>query len=220
MAVLPALHLTPLSPEYERAFQAARDAAAAAGAQVLEVGFAHPERVRPAFAAIQMAEAYHAHAATLGTYPARASDYGPDVRERLEMAAAVTLQDYLEARAESLLVRPALRGGVPGRRRRPHPGDGRPALVRGRPGPGPHRGGTIPFRDLVMPYTVPQNLTGLPAVAVPAGFDSGGVPIGIQVTAPWWREDLALQVGALLHRRLGAARRALAPPPPGGGAGR
>ena len=205
VAVLPALHLTPLSPDYAAAFHKSRAAAAAAGAKVLEVGFAHPERVRPAFAAIQMAEAYHAHAATLGTYPARASDYGPDVRERLEMAAAVTLKDYLEARAESLLVRRRFEAVFREADVVLTPVMAGPPSSVADPDRVSHLGGTIPFRDLVMPYTVPQNLTGLPAVAVPAGFDSGGVPIGIQVTAPWWREDLALQVGAVLHRRLGAA---------------
>ncbi len=40
--------------------------------------------------------------------------------------------------------------------------------------------------------TVPVNLAGLPAVTIPCGF-SEGLPIGIQIMAPPFREDLMLQ---------------------------
>jgi len=42
--------------------------------------------------------------------------------------------------------------------------------------------------------TVPANLAGLPAISVPCGF-SGALPIGMQITAPPFREDLVLRVG-------------------------
>lgn len=42
--------------------------------------------------------------------------------------------------------------------------------------------------------TVPANLAGLPAISVPCGF-SGALPIGMQITAPPFREDLILRVG-------------------------
>jgi Asp-tRNA(Asn)/Glu-tRNA(Gln) amidotransferase A subunit family amidase len=65
-----------------------------------------------------------------------------------------------------------------------------------------HLGRSIPFRDLVMDYTVPQDITGLPACVVRAGFDTLGLPVGVQATAPARREDLALRVGSVLeHHR-------------------
>jgi aspartyl-tRNA(Asn)/glutamyl-tRNA(Gln) amidotransferase subunit A len=44
-----------------------------------------------------------------------------------------------------------------------------------------------------MTYTVPQDLTGLPACAVRAGFDELGIPVGIQFTGPPWQEARVLQ---------------------------
>jgi aspartyl-tRNA(Asn)/glutamyl-tRNA(Gln) amidotransferase subunit A len=50
------------------------------------------------------------------------------------------------------------------------------------------------------PFTWPINLVGLPAASVPCGFDSAGLPIGLQIIAPWGREDLVLSVAAALER--------------------
>lgn len=48
-------------------------------------------------------------------------------------------------------------------------------------------------------YTVPGNETGLPSIAVPAGLDSGGLPVGAQLYAPWRREDQLIHVAAQLE---------------------
>lgn len=49
---------------------------------------------------------------------------------------------------------------------------------------------TAAWRALAL--TVAVNFLGLPAVAVPAGLDSGGVPIGVQVIGPMHGDRLAL----------------------------
>ena len=46
-----------------------------------------------------------------------------------------------------------------------------------------HEGVELTFRELVMSYTTPQDLVGLPACAVRAGFDALGIPVGVQFTA-------------------------------------
>ena len=48
-------------------------------------------------------------------------------------------------------------------------------------------------------YTQPISFIGLPVVAVPVWPDDG-LPIGVQVVAPPWREDLALRVAYQLER--------------------
>jgi aspartyl-tRNA(Asn)/glutamyl-tRNA(Gln) amidotransferase subunit A len=53
----------------------------------------------------------------------------------------------------------------------------------------------------------PFNLTGNPASSVPAGFTAEGLPIGLQLVAPWYAEQRILDVAALLEARLGLAAR-------------
>lgn len=52
-------------------------------------------------------------------------------------------------------------------------------------------------------YTVPFNLTGWPVAVVRIGTADSGLPIGVQVVAKPWREDVALAVAAHLESTLG-----------------
>jgi aspartyl-tRNA(Asn)/glutamyl-tRNA(Gln) amidotransferase subunit A len=38
-------------------------------------------------------------------------------------------------------------------------------------------------------YTIPANLAGLPAISVPCGFSSAGLPIGLQIMAKPFDEE-------------------------------
>ena len=42
--------------------------------------------------------------------------------------------------------------------------------------------------------TRPFNVWGLPAISVPCGFTQSGLPIGLQIAAAHWREDLVLRL--------------------------
>ena len=59
----------------------------------------------------------------------------------------------------------------------------------GRPGEGPDSYNTDP-----------QNITGHPAISVPAGQMPEGVPFGLQITAPRFRDDMALSVAEAWER--------------------
>ena len=50
------------------------------------------------------------------------------------------------------------------------------------------------------PFSWPINLTGLPAATVPCGFDGNGLPIGLQIIAPWLGEALILRIAAAFER--------------------
>ncbi|HXV62759.1 MAG TPA: amidase family protein, partial [Vicinamibacteria bacterium] len=58
-------------------------------------------------------------------------------------------------------------------------------------------------------YTMTQNLTGWPAAVVRAGTSSGGLPIGVQLTAGPWRDDRVIALAARVEEALGG----WAPPP-------
>jgi len=46
------------------------------------------------------------------------------------------------------------------------------------------------------PFMFPFNVTGWPAASVPCGFTSEGMPVGLQIVAPWHRDDLCLRASA------------------------
>ena len=48
-----------------------------------------------------------------------------------------------------------------------------------------------------VPYTAPFNMSGQPAVSIPAGLSSEGLPVGLQVVAPRHEEELVLAAGLL-----------------------
>lgn len=51
-------------------------------------------------------------------------------------------------------------------------------------------------------YTVGANLTGLPALSFPAGFEEG-LPVGLQLLAPWGQDELLLRVALAFEEATG-----------------
>ena len=51
--------------------------------------------------------------------------------------------------------------------------------------------------------TIPSNLSGDPAMSVPIGLDSQGLPIGIQVMAPSLGEETMFRAAAEVERLAG-----------------
>ncbi|MBV8219921.1 MAG: hypothetical protein JO325_15765, partial [Solirubrobacterales bacterium] len=178
--------LTPLAPEVEAAYRNAAEAAAGGGAVFVEVPLPEAAGAYQAFGAVQRCEALRTHV-NAELWPARGAEYGADVLGRLEMAENTTLSDYLKG----ISWRERLRAGL-------HRVFAQVDLLltpvtAGSPAPigqelVMHLGEEIEFRELVMSYTVPQDLTGLPACTVRAGFDELGVPTAVQLTGPPWSE--------------------------------
>ncbi len=56
--------------------------------------------------------------------------------------------------------------------------------------------------------TRPFNVWGLPAISVPCGFTRDGLPIGLQIAAPHWREDLVLRLANAYEQKTAWNRRA------------
>lgn len=191
VALCPELHLIPLAPDVRAVYDETVTALEAAGARLVPVEFPEAELIFPAFGIIQRAEALDTHRAA-GLYPARRSEYGGDVLGRLDAATEVTVEQYLRASADRRRVRAGfarlfracdvlltpVSAGSPVT-------IGAETVV--------HLGQELTFRELVMTYTTPQDLVGLPACAVRAGFDAHGLPVGLQFTAAPWQERSCLR---------------------------
>jgi AtzE family amidohydrolase len=128
----------------------------------------------------------------------RAGDFDPEVRDRLIAGALIPaawtihaqkVRRHFQAQAKALferfdvLLAPATPTRAPRIGQKTFTLDGQELLVR------PNIG----------IFTQPISFIGLPVVAVPVWPDDG-LPIGVQVIAPPWREDLALRVAYQLER--------------------
>ena len=51
-------------------------------------------------------------------------------------------------------------------------------------------------------FTMQSNLTGVPAISIPVGYDSDGLPFSFQLMAAWWQEDILFQVASALEKRV------------------
>lgn len=195
IAIAPDLHLHELEPGIRRAFE---HAASALGA--FELPFEGAGEIYEAFVPIQLAEAAHAHR---DLYPERRDEYGADVAARLDLAQTTTLAHYVEGthvrervRAEfarlfaaaDLLLSPV--SGV---------------------APEHAEAASAEFRAGVLPFTVPQDLAGLPACAVPVGFDDHGLPVGVQLTGPPGSEGRVLAAAEALFSATAASRTSPSP---------
>ena len=52
----------------------------------------------------------------------------------------------------------------------------------------------------LMPFTVPFNVTGQPAISLPLHWNSAGLPIGIQLVAAYGREDILFRLASQLEQ--------------------
>ena len=50
-------------------------------------------------------------------------------------------------------------------------------------------------------FTIPANLAGIPGISIPAGFTRNGLPVGVQLLAPAFREDSLFQFAHAFERK-------------------
>ncbi len=162
----------------------------AMGAEICEIEIPELEAARIAHVVTIVSEMM----AALQRYaPEHSRDYGLDVRTTLALAREFTSRDYIQAQRirtrtiahfnralESVdaIVTPATGCTAP-----PIPRD---ALPDGE--------SDITTLMEITRFASPANLTGLPAISFPAGYDSQGLPVGFQAMGRPWQEHLLLRL--------------------------
>lgn len=192
------LHRPALNADIFSVWMAARESLRTAGATIVDLGDLHLPDLAAVFASIQLAEALHVHRSA-GLFPTRSAEYGPDIRRRLELAEQVTLDAYLSAVVERLAAKQTLVSAL----QRVDVIMSPCASAGPIPIPSQHASASLgvpDLRQIVLGYTAPQNLAGLPACAVRAGFDAQGMPVGIQFTGREGADSQVLAVATAFHR--------------------
>ena len=200
----------PLDRDVRTALDRAVWALRARGHTVVDVDIRHGASTPDAYLHIVLPEAAWYHGPLLEKY---AELYSPGVRLRLEMGRYVLAEDYVRA----MRLREALAQQVDSVL------EGRdalllPALAIPAPPLGASTvdvdGSTQPVRAAMLKLTQLFNLTGHPAIALPAGDGPDGLPRGLQLIGQRDRTERLLEVAAAVERQITAG-----PGSVGGGTG-
>jgi aspartyl-tRNA(Asn)/glutamyl-tRNA(Gln) amidotransferase subunit A len=179
-----------LDDEVRARFDAALDRLRAAGAHADEIAMQHTADIAPVYLHLVLADAAAYHARTLETMPDR---YTPNVRMRLEMGRYVLAEDYVRALAGRDVLRREVDAALA-----QHDALILPAL----PIPAPPIGAesvlagktTEPVRSVMLRLTQPFNVTGHPAISIPSGLTSTGLPCSVQLVGCRAQTDALLKV--------------------------
>lgn len=189
-----AYFLEDLDPEVDQAFKTSIALLEEAGAQIQPVNIPNLDQILWAQSVVQTSEAYEIHEKWLET---RGTDYDPEVYERLvdsketrgfEYVKAMRLRDSLIEGVNALfnkvdvLITPTLPI-------LPTDIDQRDVVINGK---------TLNVRGALLKNTRPWNYTGHPALSVPNGWSTSGLPIGLQLIGPYFSENLLYKIGQKL----------------------
>jgi aspartyl-tRNA(Asn)/glutamyl-tRNA(Gln) amidotransferase subunit A len=179
-----------LDDEVRARFDAAVERLRAAGVHIDEIEIHHTADIAPVYLHIVLADAAAYHAATLESMPER---YTPNVRIRLEMGRYVLAEDYVRALAGREVLRREVDAALA-----QHDALMLPTL----PIPAPPIGAATvpvgstsePVRNVMLRLTQPFNVTGHPAISMPAGMTSDGLPCAVQLVGCRMQTDALLKV--------------------------
>jgi aspartyl-tRNA(Asn)/glutamyl-tRNA(Gln) amidotransferase subunit A len=179
-----------LDDEVRGRFEEAVDRLRSTGAHIEDVEVRHANDIGPVYLHIALAEAAAYHAKTLDTMADR---YTQPVRLRLEMGRYILAEDYARAKVGRDLLRREVDQVLVSRDALLLPTLPIPAPILG---VNSVRIGTSqePVRNVMLRLTQIFNLTGHPAIAIPSGFTSAGLPCSAQLVGTRMRTEALLRV--------------------------
>jgi len=181
-----------VDPEVRRLTEAAIRDMEKRGAVVTEVSLPHLKESLDAATEISLAEALHVHEAA-GYFPSRAADYGEEVGQRIAAGAKVPAHRYLAGfdvrkrlLAEFNVAFESVDAVVAPTVPVPAPPIGAESVR--------IDGEEIGARPAIVGHCRPANFTGLPAISMPCGFTSEGLPVGLQFIGRAFEEASLLRI--------------------------
>jgi aspartyl-tRNA(Asn)/glutamyl-tRNA(Gln) amidotransferase subunit A len=183
----------PIDREVEEAVREAIGRAGSLGAEVTRVSLPDWEAVNTVGQVLLLAEA-----AAVFEYVERREEVGPDVRALLDQGRLLPATDYIHAQRlrrqfqiefrkvwsqVDCLITPAVPIAAPRL--------GQNAISLGQ--------AEQPVRPLATRFSRPFNVLGVPAISLPCGLTSYGLPIGLQIVGPTFQDALVLRIAAALE---------------------
>jgi Asp-tRNA(Asn)/Glu-tRNA(Gln) amidotransferase A subunit family amidase len=159
------------------------------GAQIAEVNIPQLEAARVAHLVTIASEML---AALDRYYEAHHREYGPDVRANLALAQSFSASDYIQAQRVRTRIITHFKHAFEKVDVVVTPTCGciAPAIA-----PDALRGESdLTILTEIMRFAPVANLTGLPAISFPAGYDSNGLPVGLQAIGRPWEEHVLLRL--------------------------
>jgi aspartyl-tRNA(Asn)/glutamyl-tRNA(Gln) amidotransferase subunit A len=196
-----------LSPEVRSAFDSALRDLSRSGMKTADISIPLLDETEEAGNLIAWAEAALFHRQQ-GYFPARADEYGLDVRSRLETGTKVSAVDFLQAlEIQKQLIQQfhlALAEAdvdaivVPTTPIEAPPLDQETSRI---------GANDYPTRALLLRLNRPANLAGTPSLTVPCGFTRAGLPVGLQIMGGVSSEDVLLRIANAFERARPQTRR-------------
>jgi aspartyl-tRNA(Asn)/glutamyl-tRNA(Gln) amidotransferase subunit A len=186
-----------LSDDVSRSFDAALKQLEALGAAVEEVSVPSIEASGVVTGVITWAEALEYHEQWMRTRP---GDYGADVRRLLEMGMGVTATSYVRAQRMRARILADSLNAIDGREVLVAPTSSIPAPRIGETDVLPAGGGRLDVVGAILRFTSPFDATGQPALAIPIGLSSDGLPLSMQIIGRPFDEPTVLKIADAYER--------------------
>jgi aspartyl-tRNA(Asn)/glutamyl-tRNA(Gln) amidotransferase subunit A len=185
-------YVTPLDPEVRSAWHAALLVLQEEGAEVVDLKLQPP--TMDTYRTIQMPEASLVHMER-GWLTERLDAYTERTRSLLLQGQTIPAIDYLRAQQQRRAFSSNLRSIMQGINALVLPTLPMPAILIEQADAdilvdGVTENTTVALLRLTMPF----NLAGLPAISLPCGFSSGGLPLGLQIVGKPFEESMILRI--------------------------